>query len=147
MSKSEDRYRRGLYTFWKRTAPYPSMTAFDSPSREFCVSRRIRTNTPLQALVTLNDTVYLEAAEALGSYMENQSNNGDVMQAIRAGYTRAICKDPDEEALIILKELYERAALPRENLMDDDSNQEDLMRPYTVVANTILNLDALLTKS
>jgi hypothetical protein len=57
----EDKYRRGLYTFWRRTTPYPSMVSFDSPSREFCVSRRIRTNTPLQALITLNDPVYLEA--------------------------------------------------------------------------------------
>jgi hypothetical protein len=147
ISDAEEKYRRGLYTFWKRTAPYPSMAAFDSPSREFCVSRRIRTNTPLQALVTLNDTVYLEAAAALGLLMENQGQNADIMQAIQAGYKRAIGKEPDEEVLTILKELYDRAALPREKLMVDSSNDEDLLKPYTVVANTILNLDALLTKS
>ena len=61
----EDRYRRGLYTFWRRTIPYPSMTTFDAPSREICSVRRIRTNTPLQAFVTLNDPVYVEAAQAL----------------------------------------------------------------------------------
>src|SRR5438132_9015406 len=64
-SKGEDRYRRGLYTFWRRTIPYPSMAAFDAPSRETCNIRRIRTNTPLQAFVTLNDPVYVECAQAL----------------------------------------------------------------------------------
>ena len=64
-STGEDRYRRGLYTFWRRTVPYPSMATFDAPSRETCTLRRIRTNTPLQAFVTLNDPVYVEAAQAL----------------------------------------------------------------------------------
>ena len=63
-SAGEDRYRRGLYTSWRRTTPYPSMTTFDAPSREFCTVRRIPTNTPLQALVTLNDPVFVEAAQA-----------------------------------------------------------------------------------
>ena len=65
-STGEDLHRRALYTYWKRTAPYPSMVTFDSPSREFCQLRRLRTNTPLQALVTLNDPVYVEAARATG---------------------------------------------------------------------------------
>ena len=64
-SDGEDRYRRGLYTSWRRTTPYPAMATFDAPSREFCTVRRIRTNTPLQALVTLNDPVFIEAAQAL----------------------------------------------------------------------------------
>ena len=64
-SAGEDRYRRGLYTFWRRTIPYPSMAVFDAPSREICAIRRIRTNTPLQSLVTLNDPVYVEAAQSL----------------------------------------------------------------------------------
>ncbi len=64
MSSGVDRYRRGLYTFWRRTVPYPSMAAFDATSRETCTVRRIRTNTPLQAFVTLNDPVYVEAAQA-----------------------------------------------------------------------------------
>ena len=64
-SPGEDKYRRGLYTSWRRTTPYPSMTTFDATSREVCTIRRIRTNTPLQALVTLNDPVYVEAAQAL----------------------------------------------------------------------------------
>jgi hypothetical protein len=63
-STGEDRYRRGLYTTWRRSNPYPSMATFDAPSREVCTVRRERSNTPLQALVTLNDPVYIEAAQA-----------------------------------------------------------------------------------
>jgi hypothetical protein len=66
-SRGEDRYRRGIYTFARRTAPYPSMLTFDAPSREFCTVRRIRTNTPLQALTTLNDPAFFEAAKALAA--------------------------------------------------------------------------------
>jgi hypothetical protein len=68
-AEGEDRYRRGLYTYLKRTTPYPSFTTFDAGSGEICQVRRIRTNTPLQALVTLNDPVYLEAAAALAARM------------------------------------------------------------------------------
>ena len=65
-SKGEDRYRRGIYTFWRRTMPYPSMATFDAPSRESCTLRRLPTNTPLQAFVTMNDPVFVECAQALG---------------------------------------------------------------------------------
>ncbi|MCY4188680.1 MAG: PSD1 and planctomycete cytochrome C domain-containing protein, partial [Bryobacterales bacterium] len=64
-SPGQDRYRRALYTLWRRTSPYPSMTTFDAPSGETCTIRRIRTNTPLQALVTLNDPTLMEAAQHL----------------------------------------------------------------------------------
>ena len=64
-SPGEDQHRRALYTEWRRTSPYPSMTTFDAPNREVCTVRRTRTNTPLQALVTMNDPVYVEAAQAL----------------------------------------------------------------------------------
>ena len=69
LSTGEDRYRRGLYTFLRRTAPYPAFTTFDAPSREFCTVRRVRTNTPLQALTTLNDPAFFEAAQALARRM------------------------------------------------------------------------------
>ena len=73
MSQGDDRYRRGLYTFVRRTSPYPSMTVFDAPSREFCTVRRVRTNTPLQALTTLNDPVFFEAAQALAKRIIEQA--------------------------------------------------------------------------
>src|SRR5258706_6300622 len=70
-SEGEDRYRRALYVEWRRTSPYPSMATFDAPNREVCALRRPRSNTPLQALVTLNDPVYIEAAQALAKRMAN----------------------------------------------------------------------------
>ncbi|HKI36588.1 MAG TPA: DUF1553 domain-containing protein, partial [Gemmataceae bacterium] len=75
-STGEDRYRRGLYTFWRRTIPYPSMTTFDAPSRETCTVRRVRTNTPLQAFVTLNDPVFVEAAQALARRILKEGGAG-----------------------------------------------------------------------
>ncbi len=66
-STGVDKYRRGLYTEWRRSNPYPAMSTFDAPNRDVCVVRRNRTNTPLQALVTLNDEVYIEAAQALAA--------------------------------------------------------------------------------
>ena len=65
MSSGEDRYRRGIYTYWRRTTLYPAFQIFDAPSREFCTVSRPRTNTPLQALVLMNDAGYVEAAVAL----------------------------------------------------------------------------------
>jgi hypothetical protein len=68
-SAGEDKFRRGLYTVWRRSNPYPSMSTFDAPNRDTCIVRRNRTNTPLQALVTMNDPVYVEAAQGLARRM------------------------------------------------------------------------------
>src|SRR3974377_752866 len=64
-SEGADRHRRAIYTRWRRNLPYPSLVTFDAPERNVCSSRRMRTNTPLQALVTLNDPVFVECAQAL----------------------------------------------------------------------------------
>jgi hypothetical protein len=72
-SKGEDQYRRGVYIYWKRTAAYPSMTTFDGTSREICTARRIRTNTPLQALVTLNDSAYIEMARNFAYRLQKET--------------------------------------------------------------------------
>ncbi len=124
-AEGEDRYRRAIYTYLRRTGPYPSMLTFDAPSREFCVSRRIRTNTPLQALVTLNDPAYWEAAEALAARMEEAADSPEEQSA--AGYLMALGRPPSEATRQTLASLAEDTPLP-------------------VVANTILNLDAFLTK-
>ncbi len=150
--KGKDRHRRGLYTYWKRTAPYPSMAAFDSPSREFCVSRRIRTNTPLQALVTLNDPVYLEAARALGNKM-SEAGQEDLEAGLRKGYEMAMIRPADEHIVSVLMKLYRQAeaALSTEPSAlavsrDADPYDFQLEEPMTVVANAILNLDGFMMK-
>lgn len=125
ISEGEDRLRRALYTYWRRTNPYPAMATFDAPSREVCMSRRIRTNTPLQALVTLNDPAFWEAAQELGRQMSQV--DGDLTAQIAFGYRKALAREPDEETSQILVELGRTTSLP-------------------IVANTILNLDEFLTK-
>ena len=107
-AEGEDRYRRAIYTYWKRTVPYPSMVSFDAPTRDVCVSRRIRTNTPLQALVTLNDPVFVEAAQALARHMLGGGSSSD--QRVRIGFRRALGREPDSATLARLRALHQVAA-------------------------------------
>lgn len=142
----EDKYRRGIYTFWRRTTPYPSMVSFDSPSREFCVSRRIRTNTPLQALVTLNDPVYLENSRAFANRMVAEAPQS-AEAAIKAGYKMALCRQPDAEIVEILMGLYQNADTEfKGELMSSSEYQDIEMDAMTIVANAIMNLDEFVTK-
>ena len=113
-SEGEDKHRRGLYTEWRRSNPYPAMSTFDAPNRDICVVRRNRTNTPLQALVTLNDEVYIEAAQALGRRVVKE---GGATPAERAAYAFRLClvRPPKAEELSRLVKLFEesKAALAR----------------------------------
>ncbi len=155
-SEGEDAYRRGVYTFLKRTSPYPSFMTFDASSREVCTVQRIRTNTPLQALVTLNDPVYMEAATALAEHMEKLGGE-DVRKAISTGYQQAMLRKIPEEKLKVFEQLYKnayaeyRADFPAAvKLLRKEGTEyhPSLVRlaAYTIVANTILNLDEFLTK-
>ena len=103
----EDRYRRGLYTTWRRSNPYPSMVAFDAPNREVCTVRRDRTNTPLQALVTMNDPVYIEAAQALARKMV--SSGKSVAEQISKGFEICLSRKPDADELNRLVALLSRS--------------------------------------
>ncbi len=107
-SKNEDQYRRAVYTYWKRTAPYPSMISFDATSRELCMPRRIRTNTPLQALVTLNDEAYVEMARHFAMRMKKEGGN-EIRSQITKGYSIALNKAISENAVQVLLQLYEQA--------------------------------------
>ncbi len=148
-SKGEDQYRRAIYTYWKRTAPYPSMMTFDGSAREVCTARRIRTNTPLQALVTLNDSVYVEAAYHLASIMKETSS--DVKEQIRHVYQTAIGHAPSAAIIKTLTDLYHRTSSKLEMRQtantgnNNKSNKED--EALMLVANTILNLDEFVTKN
>ncbi|ULT24325.1 DUF1553 domain-containing protein [Sphingobacterium sp. E70] len=106
-SEGEDQFRRGVYTFLKRTSPYPSFVSFDASSREVCLVDRIRTNTPLQALATLNDPVYLEAAKHLGEIMEREGK-GNTKNSIGAGYRRAMLREADPKKIADLELLYQK---------------------------------------
>ncbi|MFP4339361.1 MAG: DUF1553 domain-containing protein [Cyclobacteriaceae bacterium] len=151
-SEGEDRYRRGIYTYWRRTSPYPSMIAFDSPSREFCVTRRIRTNTPLQALVTLNDPVYIEAARALAKRMMEEGGNKPEAQLTR-GYQLAVAREISTPKLETLLQLYQESmnyyqTHPEESIkMAGEEEQSQQLAALAVVANAVMNLDEFVTKN
>lgn len=155
ISENGDQYRRAVYTFIKRTAPYPSAITFDASSREVCLQRRIRTNTPLQALVTLNDPVYVEAARSLALRME-ESGGQNAKACIRAGYKRAMYKDIAPGKEVVLEKLYKqaydkfgkdpKAAAAFLQAPEPKKGMEHLAA-LTVVANAIMNLDEFLSKS
>lgn len=136
-----DRYRRALYTYWKRTSPYPSMITFDTPSREVCVSRRIRTNTPLQALITLNDPVYVEAAEAMAARMM-QEGGGELSERIVYGFRLVQGRAPGPEDVTAMAGLYETALAD----MREQEQPDPESRALAVVASALLNLDRFLSR-
>ena len=153
-SGGEDRYRRGLYTSWRRTTPYPSMATFDAPSREFCTVRRIRTNTPLQALVTLNDPVYIEAAQALARRLLHEQK-GFADRAQHA-YRLVVSRQPSKQELRELQQLFNQTIatfkkdpsaaqqMAFEPLGATDKFEVSELAAWTVVSNVLLNLDETL---
>ncbi|HEV2970060.1 MAG TPA: PSD1 and planctomycete cytochrome C domain-containing protein [Pirellulales bacterium] len=151
----EDRCRRGLYTFWKRTAPYPSFTSFDAPSREFCVVRRPRTNTPLQALAILNDPVYIEAAQALARRMVKEPDRADATARLVRGFRLCLARTPEPAESDRLLSLYNqeldrfrgdaKSAQSIGGKLDGAAPAAELAA-WTVVANVLLNLDETLNK-
>ncbi|WP_231603330.1 PSD1 and planctomycete cytochrome C domain-containing protein [Neorhodopirellula pilleata] len=101
----EKLYRRSLYTITKRTSPHPSMSAFDAPNREMCTVQRGITNTPLQALVTLNDTQFAEAARVLAGDLLKYSSPADENERLKTAFERVTSRLPNEDELTILKQL------------------------------------------
>jgi hypothetical protein len=150
-SEGSDRFRRGLYTFSKRTAPYASFTTFDAPSGEVCVARREVSNTPLQALTLLNDTVFQDAAQALGKQMS--AFPGTVENRTSALFRRCLSRPPDPSELSTLLQFYHAQ---RERLVRKDLDAVAIAGPgegdvveravWTVMARAILNLDETVTK-
>ncbi len=130
----EDRYRRSLYTYIKRSIPYPMFAAFDSPSREFCAPRRLRSNTPIQALMMLNDEVFTECATALAKRMRESGEQPK--DQIRAGFRIATCREPGDEDLQDLIALMDSAK-------SESHGVEDGLQ---AVASVLLNLDEVVMK-
>jgi hypothetical protein len=151
VSSGRDRYRRGLYTFTKRTAPYAMFTTFDGPSGEVCVARREVSNSPLQALTLLNDIVFDEAAQALGSTIA--SARGEVNERASGLFRRCLSRPPRPDELALLVQFYQRQ---RERLGHKELDAARIAGPgpgdaieraaWTIVARAILNLDEAVTK-
>ncbi|SDE23306.1 DUF1553 domain-containing protein [Niabella drilacis] len=153
-STGEDQYRRAVYTYWKRTAPYPSMISFDGVQRVLCTARRIKTNTPLQALTTLNDSAYIDMARHLAYRMQKEGGS-EVTAQIRKGYQLMLYKSIKEDKLKVFEELYTEAL--KEFKSDSGKTtamvggQTEKAVPGTaalvVVANAMLNLDEVVVKN
>jgi hypothetical protein len=150
LSRGEDRYRRALYTYQRRTSPYPSMVTFDAPTREVCTLRRVRTNTPLQALVTLNDTVFVEASAGLAGRMATAAK--EPAGQVRHGFRLALLREPDARETEQFLALYDKATRyyrehpGKARRMVGDTEGAPQLAPLAVVANAIMNLDEFVTK-
>jgi hypothetical protein len=152
-STGEDLHRRSLYTFWRRTSPYPSLIAFDAPSRELCTVRRVRTNTPLQALTTLNDPAFVEAARALADRMTAEGGRSPE-ERISHGHRLCTSRRPGPDDLADLVGFYQREATrfasdggaARALLATDEEDGRTERAALTTVASVLLNLDATLTR-
>ncbi|MGI8565026.1 MAG: DUF1553 domain-containing protein, partial [Pyrinomonadaceae bacterium] len=157
MSEGEDRFRRGLYTFWRRTSPYPSLMNFDATSREFCTVRRVRTNTPLQALSTLNDPAYFEMARALAERVIREAAP-DLRERIVYGFRLCVSRRPNEAEVAQIIALYNeqlqhftREARAAEKVVKVSDAIEGKVSAteraaWTMIANVLLNLDETVTK-
>jgi mono/diheme cytochrome c family protein len=155
MSEGEDRYRRGIYTFIRRTAPYPTLTVLDAPSREFCTIRRVRTNTPLQALTTLNDPAFFEAARALAKKIMLEGGADTSARAIY-GFRRCVSRRPSALELNRLLAFYHQQEA---HFASDPKAAVEVLKDYanpsfnvadqaawTLVANVLLSMDETITK-
>jgi hypothetical protein len=158
-SHGADLYRRTMYTFWKRTSPPPSLVTLDAPDREVCTVRRPRTNTPLQALVLMNDPTYVEAARKLA---ERVLAEGGATPADRVTFAFRLCtaRKPTDRERTILTRLYEGqlarfradpAAAVKLLAVGEAPRNEKLdpaeVAAWAMVASTILNLDETVTRN
>ena len=154
----EGLFRRGMYTFWKRTCPPPAMVSFDAPNREVCIARRSRTNTPLQALVLLNDPTYIEAARMFASDVLRAGGNDEISR-LNYAYRKALAREILPEEIPAMRELLE---LARSDFGEDPKRIEEFLSVgtvkvsseltqldlaiWTVALCAILNLDETITK-
>jgi Protein of unknown function (DUF1553)/Protein of unknown function (DUF1549)/Planctomycete cytochrome C/F5/8 type C domain len=157
-SKGEDRFRRGLYTLWRRSNPYPSMATFDAPNREVCVLKRDRTNTPLQALVTLNDPAYVEAAQGLARCIVLYDlPTATVEERIERIFELTLSRRPNAREIEAMSKLYhetrtelatelDRATkLATEPIGPLPPNSDAIeLATWTTICNVVLNLDEFL---
>jgi hypothetical protein len=149
ISSGEDRYRRSLYTFSKRSAPFALFTTFDGPSGEACLARREVSNTPLQALSLLNDTTFLDAAQSLGKSIA--ASEGDESSKATQLFRRVLTRLPHDEEVARLATFY-RAQLVRLEKKDLDAvaiagpGADNSAAAWTLVARALLNLDEAVSK-
>jgi hypothetical protein len=157
-TKGPERYRRGMYTFWKRSLPFPSLAAFDTPTGDSSCPRRVRSNTPLQALTTLNEKTFVESAQAMGLRVLKE---GGVDNQSRTAYAFELCtgRKPEAKELSQLMNFWQeqydyfenhstaalKVAVPDLSQMPDDVNVHKAAA-WAMVSRALLNLDETITK-
>ncbi|MAX21245.1 MAG: hypothetical protein CMJ60_03595, partial [Planctomycetaceae bacterium] len=157
-SRGEDLYRRGLYTYWRRTTVYPAFQIFDAPSREFCTVNRPRTNTPLQALVLMNDPTYVEAARVFAQRILEEGGSTTESRFVFA-FRTAVAREPTLQEWQVLHQLYrqqyeiyeqDNEAAMKIISAGESSVPEGLDQvehaTWTALASIILNLDETVTR-
>lgn len=157
LSEGEDKFRRGVYTFWRRSSPYPSFVNFDAMPRENCIVRREPTNTPLQALTLMNDEAYMRAARGLARRMM-ESDGRNVEARVVHGFRRCVVRRPDKDERALLVAYYQKSL---QGFIDEPTTAKALIKQdqpfaagftveesaaWTMVANVMLNLDEMITK-
>ena len=151
-------YRRSMYTFWKRTSPPPAMTAFDAPNRETCQVRRARTNTPLQALVLMNDVQFIEAARKFAERVMRESGP-DVSQRVTFAFRSVLARQPSPSELGLLErafgdyhaEFKETPESSTKLLAAGESSRDEALdvselAAWTMITHLLLNLSETVTK-
>lgn len=150
-------YRRGLYTFWKRSVPPPNLVTFDAPNREICTVRRERTNTPLQALVLLNDPTFVEASRVLAARLIREHDQS--RDRIRSAFMLTTSREPEDaevrillDKLRLLEQIFEASPDATKKLLSvGDSQRDESLNlvehaAWTNLASLLLNLDETITK-
>ncbi|HYG77071.1 MAG TPA: PSD1 and planctomycete cytochrome C domain-containing protein [Planctomycetota bacterium] len=158
-SHGPDLYRRTMYTFWKRTSPPPSLNTFDAPDRETCTVRRARTNTPLQALVLMNDPTYVEASRKLAERLMTEGG-ASAADRITLGFRLVTARKPSDKERAVLQRIFDQQlavysknkdAATKLLTVGESPRNEKLdvseLAAWTVVANTLLNLDETVTRN
>ena len=150
-STGEDRYRRSIYTFMKRTAPFAMFNTFDAPTGESCVARRDVSNTPLQALTLLNDVFFVEVSQAMGKILA--SREGTVEVRIRDAFRHCLTRPPTKDEVAMLEKFFETqkrrfasGELDSKLIAGGDSENITERAAWTALARAILNLDEMITK-
>ena len=140
-SQGPDRYRRGMYVWFQRTSPYPSLTTFDAPDSNLTCTRRERSNTPLQALTLLNDVAFIECAEAIAKRMMSDRST-DIDRRICQEFLACVSRECSDREAVVLRTLYDDVLRLRENQPAEEGEQA----ACRAVARAILNSDEFITR-